>query len=94
MVKSKKNKEGRRVWLCEAEVSLPLKSLWEKLEDTAGLTKWNTTLTEARVARDCGDGVKVSYSVTCEGGGGVVSARDFVYGVKATIRPDGVSEGQ
>jgi len=90
VVKSKKNKEGRKVWLCVAEVPLPLKTLWEKLEDTAGITKWNSTLTEARVAKNCGDGVKVSYSVTTEGGGGIVSARDFVYGIKSLIRPDGV----
>merc|ERR1719420_1495488 len=88
--KTEKNKEGRKVWLCKAEVDLPSKVLWEKLQDTDSLTTWNTTLTEAKVVKKLDEGVQVTYSVTCEGGGGVVSARDFVYGSKSTVRSDGV----
>ena len=32
VVKSKKNKEGRRVWLCTAKVNVSPQFLWEKIQ--------------------------------------------------------------
>ena len=87
-VKSKKNKEGRKVWLCTALVDISHKDLWAKLLDTDNLTSWNTTLTESKTLKKLDGDVKVSYQVTTEGGGGIVSARDFVYGFK-TVEKNG-----
>ena len=87
-VKSKKNKDGRKVWLCTAMVDISPKDLWAKLLDTDNLTAWNTTVTESKTIKKLDGDVKVSYQVTSEGGGGIVSARDFVYGFK-TLEKDG-----
>ena len=87
-VKTKKNKEGRKVWLCTAMVDISPKDLWAKLLDTDNLTSWNTTVTESKTIKKLDGDVKVSYQVTAEGGGGIVSARDFVYGFK-TVEKNG-----
>ena len=86
VVKSKKNKDGRKMWLCTATVDIAPKALWDKLLDTDNLTTWNTTLTESKTVKKLDDNVKVSYQVTTEGGGGIVSARDFVYGLKTMTK--------
>merc|ERR1712233_153051 len=72
-IKSKKNAEGRKVWLCEVVTKVSASKLWEKLQDTDSIASWNTTLTESRVLRHIGD-VKLSYQMTAEGGAGLVSA--------------------
>lgn len=51
-------------------------------QDTDNLTSWNTTLTKSSTIKTISGDTKVTYQVTSDGGGGVVSARDFVYGVK------------
>merc|ERR1712183_1164269 len=86
VVKVKKNKEDRKVWLCTATVDIAPKVLWDKLLDTDNLTSWNTTLTESKTIKKLDGDVKVSYQVTSEGGGGIVSARDFVYGFKTLVK--------
>ena len=47
------------------------------------LTSWNTTLTQSKILKTVSSDTRVTYQVTSEGGGGVVSARDFVYGSKS-----------
>ena len=86
VVKVKKNKEDRKVWLCTATVDIAPKVLWDKLLDTDNLTSWNTTLTQSKTIKKLSGDVKVTYQVTSEGGGGVVSARDFVYGSKTMVK--------
>merc|ERR1712062_341553 len=86
VVKVKKNKEDRKVWLCTATVDIAPKVLWDKLLDTDNLTSWNTTLTQSKTIKKLSGDVKVTYRVTSEGGGGVVSARDFVYGSKTLVK--------
>ena len=49
------------------------------------LTSWNTTLTQSKTLKTVSSDTKVTYQVTSEGGGGVVSARDFVYGSKSLV---------
>ena len=71
VVKTKKNKEGRKVWLCEATVNVGPAVLWAALADTDNLTSWNSTLTTSRVVRTLAEDVKVTYQVTSEGGGGL-----------------------
>merc|ERR1712130_384453 len=85
MGKTKKNKDGRKVWLCTATVNVSPSLLWEKMKDTDNLTSWNTTLTQSKTLKKISDDIKVTYQVTSEGGGGVVSARDFVYGSKSLV---------
>merc|ERR1712198_468178 len=80
-IKSKKNAEGRKVWLLEVVTPVPA----SKLQDTDNISSWNTTLTESRVLRHIGD-VKLSFQMTAEGGAGLVSARDFVYGSKSEVK--------
>ena len=63
-VKSKKNGDGRKVWLCTAMVDLPVQKLWAKLQDTDNLTSWNTTLTQSRTLKTLPGGVKVTYQVS------------------------------
>merc|ERR1712083_675747 len=60
VVKVKKDKEGRKVWLCTAIVDIAPKALWEKLLDTDKLTTWNTTLTESRTIKSLDGDVEVS----------------------------------
>merc|ERR1711875_214846 len=81
-VESKKNKKGRKIYRCKARINIPPKLLIAAISDTDSVTTWNTTLTEARVLKTLNDECAFSYQVTCDGGGGMVSARDFVYASK------------
>merc|ERR1712172_346897 len=84
-VKTKKNKDGRKVWLCTSTVNVNPKFLFDKMKDVDNLTSWNTTLTQSKTLKTVSSDTKVTYQVTSEGGGGVVSARDFVYGSKSLV---------
>ena len=42
------------------------------MQDTGSLTSWNTTLTESRVIRELGDGIKLSYQVIGIGGNSAI----------------------
>merc|ERR1712154_396592 len=84
-VKTKKNKDGRKVWLCTATVNVGPKLLFDKMKDVDNLTSWNTTLTQSKTLKAVSGDTKVTYQVTTEGGAGVVSARDFVYGSKILV---------
>ena len=48
--------------------------------------QWNTTLTESRLVARLSSSAFVTHGVTAEGAGGLVSARDFVYGAKVVRR--------
>ena len=86
VVKSKINKEGRKIFLCTAKVNVAPKVLEKKMMDIDNLTSWNKTITESRILKNLKKDVFVSYQVTAEGGAGLVSARDFVYGGRAVHR--------
>ena len=58
---------------------MPAKLLIEAISNTDKVCEWNKTLTEARVLRKVNKDCAISYQVTSDGGGGMVSARDFVY---------------
>merc|ERR1711893_583309 len=79
IVESKKNKSGRKIYRCKAKINIPPKLLIEAISDTDHVTDWNKTLTEAKVLKTLNKDCAISYQVTSEGGGGMVSARDFVY---------------
>ena len=48
--------------------------------------QWNTTLTESRLVARLSSSAFLTHGVTAEGAGGLVSARDFVYGAKVVRR--------
>ena len=48
--------------------------------------QWNTTLTESRLVARLSSSTFLTHGVTAEGAGGLVSARDFVYGAKVVRR--------
>merc|ERR1712112_479782 len=83
-IKSKKNAEGRKVWLCEVVTKVAASKLWEKLQDTDSIASWNTTLTESRVLRHIGD-VKLSYQMTAEGGAGLGSASTWLTSLRCLV---------
>ena len=70
--------EGRKIFLCTATVNVPPKILEAKLMDIENLPSWNSTVTESRVLKKPEEECVWTYQVTAEGGGGLVSARDFV----------------
>jgi len=82
IVQSRKNSKGRKIYRCKAKINIPPKLLSDAMSDTDNVTSWNKTLTEARVLKKLSDSCAISYQVTSEGGGGMVSARDFVYASK------------
>ena len=86
VIKSRISKQGRKLWLCQAKVNVAPDVLEKKLLDIDNLTSWNSTLTESRLIKNLRKDVFIAYQVTAEGGLGVVSARDFVYGAKIARR--------
>eukprot|EP00091_Calanus_sinicus_P013032 TRINITY_DN29028_c0_g1_i1.p2 TRINITY_DN29028_c0_g1~~TRINITY_DN29028_c0_g1_i1.p2 ORF type:complete len:116 (-),score=31.96 TRINITY_DN29028_c0_g1_i1:32-379(-) len=76
LVESCKNSAGRKIYRCKATIAIPPKLLVAVLTDTDKVTTWNFTLTEARTLKRISDTVAISYQVTSDGGGGLVSARD------------------
>eukprot|EP00091_Calanus_sinicus_P008293 TRINITY_DN202_c0_g1_i4.p1 TRINITY_DN202_c0_g1~~TRINITY_DN202_c0_g1_i4.p1 ORF type:complete len:157 (+),score=64.35 TRINITY_DN202_c0_g1_i4:273-743(+) len=58
---------------------MPAKLLVDAIRDTDKITTWNYTLTEARVLKKLSDDVAISYQITTDAAGGMVSARDFIY---------------
>merc|ERR1712106_192138 len=79
LVESKKNEKGCKIYRAKATVAIPPKLLIEAFSDTDNMTEWNKTLTTAKVLKTLSDDVIISYQVTTDGGGGLVSARDFVF---------------
>ena len=80
VIKSKVMKHGRKIWLCKAKVNVSPEVLERNLLDIDNLVEWNSTLTESRVLKTLSRDVFITYKVTAEGAGGLVSARDFLYG--------------
>eukprot|EP00088_Acartia_fossae_P016091 TRINITY_DN18977_c0_g1_i1.p1 TRINITY_DN18977_c0_g1~~TRINITY_DN18977_c0_g1_i1.p1 ORF type:complete len:219 (+),score=49.15 TRINITY_DN18977_c0_g1_i1:214-870(+) len=82
LVEVRKNEKGRKIYRCRGKISMPKKLLEDALKDTDNVMSWNTTLSETKVLKRISDDVVISYQVTAEAAGGMVSARDFVYGSK------------
>jgi len=88
VVESKKNSAGRRIYRCRAKVAMPPKLLVEALSDTDHITELNLTLQESKILKKLSDGVAISYQVTKDSGGGIVSSRDFIYCSKKEYKGD------
>ena len=81
-VVTRKNKSGKNIYRIKAVIDVAPATLIDALKDTGKQTSWNKTLTKVEVLSEINDDVKVTYQVTTEGGGGIVSARDFVLVIK------------
>jgi len=79
IVESRKKDNGKKIYRCRAKINIPAKLLIDAITDTDKVTGWNKTLTEAKVLKTINNEVAITYQVTSDGGGGMVSARDFVY---------------
>ena len=86
IIKSKVVEHGRKIWLLAATVNIPPETLETRLMDIDNLAKWNTTVTESRKIKTLSSDCFITHKVTAEGAGGLVSARDFVYGAKHVRR--------
>ena len=86
IIKSKVGEHGRKIWLLAATVNITPETLETRLMDIDNLAKWNTTLTESRKIKTLSRNCFITHKVTAEGAGGLVSARDFVYGAKFVRR--------
>merc|ERR1712025_381052 len=90
VVESRKGEDGRKVYRCRAKIRMSAEQMKEVIRNTDRLTEWNDTVTESRVLRRINDSVQISYQVTTEAAGGLVSARDFVYLAKTATEPGNV----
>jgi hypothetical protein len=81
-VVTRKNKSGKNIYRIKAVIDVSPGTLINALKDIGKQTSWNKTLTKLDVLSEVSDDVKVTYQVTTEGGGGIVSARDFVLVIK------------
>ena len=81
-VVTRKNKNGKNIYRINAVIDIAPETLINTLRDFKKQTTWNKTLTKMDVLSDISEDVKVTYQVTSEGGGGIVSARDFVLVIK------------
>ena len=81
-VVTRKNKSGKNIYRIKAVIDVAPSTLINSLKDISQQTSWNKTLTKMSVLSDVSDDVIVTYQVTTEGGGGIVSARDFVLVIK------------
>ena len=79
IVMSKKNKRGKKVYRIKIIVNCPPEKLINGLESTKDLTSWNHTLTKHEIIKELPNNVRISYQITTEAAGGMVSARDFIF---------------
>merc|ERR1712013_905569 len=88
IVESCKNEKGRKVYRCKAVVAAPPALLIAAMRDTDKVTEWNKTLLQSKLLHRINDDFSITYQVTSDGGGGMVSSRDFVYAAKTGYKGD------
>jgi len=79
IVEMKKNAQGRKIYRCKAKINMPASLLIDKIKDTDNVCSWNKTLLKSQVLKRMNDSIGISYQVTTDAAGGMVSSRDFVY---------------
>merc|ERR1711992_129122 len=88
IVESRKNEKGKKIYRCKAVVSAPPALLIAAMRDTDKVTEWNKTLLQSKLLHKINDDFSITYQVTADGGGGMVSSRDFVYCAKTGFKGD------
>jgi len=82
LVELRKNEQGRKIYRCRGKIDMPKQLLVDHIRDTDNVKSWNQTLQETKILKKISDDIIISYQVTAEAAGGMVSSRDFVYGSK------------
>jgi len=82
LVEIKKNEKGRKIYRGKSKIPMAPKALADVLKNTDTVKEWNTTLAEAKTLIKLSDKHQITYQVTQDSAGGLVSSRDFVYGSK------------
>jgi len=93
IVMSKKNKRGKKVYRIVLVIDCPPEKLIKGLESCKDLTSWNNTLTKHEILKEFPNNVRISYQITTEAAGGMVSARDFIFIYKNDRRNNVWMEG-
>jgi len=88
IVESSKNEKGKKIYRCKATVAAPPALLIEAMRDTDKVVEWNKTLLQSKLLKRINDDFSITYQVTSDGGGGMVSSRDFVYCAKTGFKGD------
>jgi len=79
LIHSKFIRRNHKIFRITATVDIPPQLLYEELRDNIeNVPSWNPTLQQCRILKVINDKVSVSYQVAAEGGGGIVSSRDFI----------------
>jgi len=79
VVHSKFIRRTHKIFRITANVDMPPQLLYEELHNNIeNVPTWNPTLIECRSLKVIDDKASISYQVAAEGGGGIVSSRDFV----------------
>lgn len=78
-VEMKKNAKGKKIYRCKAKINIPASLLSQYIADTDNVCSWNKTLKESRLLEKITDNIGITYQVTTDAAGGMVSSRDFVY---------------
>jgi len=78
-VEMKKNSKGKKIYRCKAKINMPANMLIDHIKDTDNICDWNKTLKTSKVLKKLNDSIGISYQVTTDAAGGMVSSRDFVY---------------
>lgn len=79
VVHSKFIRRNHKIFRITGTVDIPPKVLFDVLKNNIeNVPSWNPTLLQCRILKGINDKVSISYQVAAEGGGGIVSSRDFV----------------
>ena len=78
-VEMKEDSKGNKIYRCVTKVSIPGKIVVDTIRDADKLIPRIYTNTEARVLKKLSDDVAISYQITTDAAGGMVSAREFIF---------------
>ncbi|XP_068621859.1 steroidogenic acute regulatory protein-like [Battus philenor] len=79
IVESTNTEQYGKVYKFTGVVECPAKFLYDEFKNNmTKLPEWNPTIVKSEIIKELGPGIDLSYQVTAGGGGGFISARDFV----------------
>ena len=78
-VEMKEDSKGTKIYRCSAKVPMPGKTVIDTIRNAEKLIPRIYTNTEARVLKKLSDDVAISYQITTDAAGGMVSAREFIF---------------
>ncbi|KAI9564628.1 hypothetical protein GHT06_008369 [Daphnia sinensis] len=79
VVHSKFIRRNHKIFRITGTVDIPPKLLFDELDrNIENVPSWNPTLLECRTLKTVNEKVSISYQLAAEGGGGIISSRDFI----------------